>query len=256
MPPMLGPPLQPYDSVSWFTGVADNGYWSVVLVGSAKDRTLRRLRDVDTWERVTRSYPLIAHWIDAEPVTGVDVIAKIEDRVRHFDGADGPVATGIVAIGDASACTNPSVGRGASIGLLQATCLRDTLRSADRRDPGGLIRAWNDETGSAVTPYVRDTLDFDRHRLAEIDAEIEGTPYETDDPVWNLGQRLRASAASDPELLRAGVNVMSLLERGADVLAREDIQDRLRTAESAPDRPGPTRQELVELIDAGSTVPA
>ena len=129
MPPMFGPPLQAYDSVSWFTGVADNGNWSVVLLGSAKDRALRGLRDVATWERVARSYPLIAHWIDAEPVTGIDVIAKIEDRVRHLDGAGGPVATGIVAIGDAAACTNPSVGRGASIGLLQATCLRDVVRS-------------------------------------------------------------------------------------------------------------------------------
>jgi hypothetical protein len=254
MPPMLGPPLQPYDSVSWFTGVADNGYWSVVLIGSAKDRALRRLRDVDTWERVTRSYPLIAHWIDAEPVTGVDVIAKIEDRVRHLDGDGGPVATGIVAIGDASACTNPSVGRGASIGLLQATCLRDALRTAHPGDPGGFIRAWNARTGSVVTPYVRDTLDFDRHRLAEIDAEIEGIPYETDDPVWNLGQRLRASAASDPELLRAAVSVMSLLERGADVLAQEDIRSRLRTVGSTRGLPGPTRKELLALIGARSTV--
>ena len=135
MPPMFGPPLQAYDSVSWFTGVADNGNWSVVLLGSARDRALRGLRDVGTWERVARSYPLIAHWIDAEPVTDVDVIAKIEDRVRHLDGDGGPVATGIVAIGDASACTNPSVGRGASIGLLQATCLRDVLRTADPEDP-------------------------------------------------------------------------------------------------------------------------
>ena len=41
MPPMLGPPLQAYDSLSMFTGVADNGYWSVVLLGSANDRALR-----------------------------------------------------------------------------------------------------------------------------------------------------------------------------------------------------------------------
>jgi 2-polyprenyl-6-methoxyphenol hydroxylase-like FAD-dependent oxidoreductase len=255
MPPMFGPPLQPYESVSWFTGVADHGYWSVVLLGSARDRALRRLRDEETWERVARSYPLIAHWIDAEAVTGVDVIAKIEDRVRHLVGAEGPVATGIVAIGDASACTNPSVGRGASIGLLQATCLRDVLHIVDPRDPGGLIRRWNDHTESVVTPFVRDTLDFDRHRLAEIDAQIAGAPYETDDPAWNLGQKLRSGAARDPDLLRAAMNVMSLLVRGGDVLGQDGILDKVLGVGAPAPPPGPNRAELLELIDrATSTV--
>jgi 2-polyprenyl-6-methoxyphenol hydroxylase-like FAD-dependent oxidoreductase len=254
MPPMFGPPLQPYESVSWFTGVADNGHWSVVLVGSAKDRALRGAREVEVWDRVVRSFPLIAHWIDAEPTTGVDVIAKIEDRVRHLDGPDGPVATGLVAIGDASACTNPSVGRGASIGLLQATCLRDTLRDADARDPVDTIRRWNDRTGSVVTPYVRDTLDFDRHRLAEIDAQIVGEPYETNDPGWKLGQRLRAGAASDPELLRAATTVMGLLARGIDVLRDDATLAKLPAVDSAGALPGPNRKELVELLGARSTV--
>lgn len=255
MPPMFGPPLQPYDSVSWFTGVADNGNWLVVLLGSAKDRSLRRLRDVGTWERVARSYPLIAHWIEAEPVTGVDVIAKIEDRVRHLVDARGPVATGIVAIGDASACTNPSVGRGASIGLLQATCLRDVLRAAGRREPVELIRLWNDTAGSIVTPFVRDTLDFDRHRLAEIDAQIMGVPYETDDRGWDLGRRLRAGAAADPELLRAAMAVMSLLVRGVDVLSQDGILDKVLGLGAPQPPPGPNRAELLHLIDgARSTV--
>ena len=255
MPAMFGPPLQPYESVSWFTGVADHGYWSVVLLGSAKDRALRRLRDEETWERVARSYPLIAHWTDAEAVTGVDVIAKIEDRVRHLVRAEGPVATGIVALGDASACTNPSVGRGASIGLLQATCLRDVLHSVDPRDHSGFIRRWNDHTESVVTPIVRDTLDFDRNRLAEIDAEIAGAPYETDDPAWNLGQKLRAGAARDPELLRAAMSVMSLLVRGVDVLSQDGILDKVLGVGAPDPPPGPNRAELLDLVDrATSTV--
>jgi 2-polyprenyl-6-methoxyphenol hydroxylase-like FAD-dependent oxidoreductase len=248
MPPMMGPPLQAYESVSWFTGVADNGHWAVVLVGSAKDRALRAVRDVEVWERVVRSYPLIAHWVNAEATTGVDVIAKIEDRVRHLDGERGPVATGVLAIGDASACTNPSVGRGASIGLLQATCLRDTLRSADPSDPVDVTYAWHERTRSVVSPYVRETLDFDRHRLAEIDAQIEGVPYETADPVWCLGQRLRAGAASDPELLRAAMTVMGLLGRGIDVLRDEAILTKVQSVESSGRLPGPSRAELLEII--------
>jgi 2-polyprenyl-6-methoxyphenol hydroxylase-like FAD-dependent oxidoreductase len=41
-----------------------------------------------------------------------------------------PVITGLAALGDAWACTNPSLGRGASIGLLHACALRDLLLAA------------------------------------------------------------------------------------------------------------------------------
>jgi 2-polyprenyl-6-methoxyphenol hydroxylase-like FAD-dependent oxidoreductase len=254
MPPMLGPPLQAYDSLSTFTGVADNGYWSVVLLGSAKDRALRQARDVDVWERVVRRYPLVAHWIDAEPVTGVDVIVKIEDRRRDLHGDGRPLATGVVAIGDSWACTNPSVGRGASIGLYHATCLRDTLREANGDRPRDLVERFNAVTNAAVEPYVDETMSFDAHRLAEIDAQIAGIQYETDDPAWHLGQALRAGAARDLELLRAAMRIMGLLATGAEVFADRRIGEKVLALGPPEPLPGPSRKELLELIDARSTV--
>jgi hypothetical protein len=248
MPAIFGPPLQAYDSVTMLTLVADNGHWSVVVTSSAKDQVLRRARDVDVWERVVRSYPLIAHWIDAEPVTGIDIMAGIPDRVRHFDVDGEPVATGVVAVGDASACTNPSVGRGASIALLHAVCLRDALRKADLDDPVDFARQWNEVTAESVEPLVGDTLHYDRHRLAQIDAQIAGVPYETEDPAWNLGQALRGAGASDPELLRAGISVASLLTRGVDVFARPGALDKLLALGPPEPPPGPSRKELVGIV--------
>ena len=62
-------------------------------------------------------------------------MAKIEDRVRSLVVDGRPVATGVLTVGDAWACTNPSVGRGVSIGMLHAVALRDTLHDrADRAD--------------------------------------------------------------------------------------------------------------------------
>ena len=248
MPPMFGPPLQPYDSLTILTLPADNGHWSVTLTASAKDAVMRRTRQVEVWERVVRSYPLIAHWIDAEPITEIDVMAKIEDRVRRFvvDGA--PVATGVVAIGDAWACTNPSVGRGASLALLHAVALRDALRKAGTDDAAELLRQFDEITAAVVEPLVGDTMRFDRHRLAQIDAQIAGRPYETDDPGWNLGQALAAAAPRHPDLLRAAMDVGGLLDRGVDVLARDGMIDTLLAAGPADPPPGPSRAELVELI--------
>ncbi len=79
-----------------------------------------------------RSYPLSAHWCDAEPTSDIDVIAKIEDRRRRLVVDGHPVATGVVGVADAVACTDPSLGRGASIGLLHVCCLRDVLREVRR----------------------------------------------------------------------------------------------------------------------------
>lgn len=248
MPFAFGPPLQPYDSVSLLTLPADNGTWSVALITSGSDPAMRAARHVDTWERVIKSYPLIAHWLEGDPITGVDVIAKIEDRRRTFwtDGA--PVATGLAAIADAWACTNPSVGRGASIGLLHAVALRDVLRDAPLGPGREFAEAWQARTAAVVEPLVDDTLEFDRHRLAEIDAQIAGRPYETDDPGWLLGEALRRAAIKDPELLRAYAAIGSLLERGVDVMARPGIAERAIELASDEPPPGPTRAELVSLV--------
>ena len=92
---------------------------------------MRALRRVDVFDRVVRSYPLAAHWVDGEPLTDVDVFARIEDRHRQYWVDDQPVVTGLVAVGDAWACTNPSLGRGATIGLRQHVAHRN-----DMAEPG------------------------------------------------------------------------------------------------------------------------
>jgi 2-polyprenyl-6-methoxyphenol hydroxylase-like FAD-dependent oxidoreductase len=251
LPVAIGPPLQHYESVSYLMLPADNGTWGVGLVTSAADATLRAARHVDVWERVTKSYPLVAHWLDGEPISdGVAVMAKIEDRHRRFWSDGSPSATGVVALGDSWACTNPSVGRGASIGLLHAVCLRDVLREVPVSEPLELARRWDEVTAAVVEPLYRDTLAFDRHRLAEIDAQIAGRPYETDDIAWQFGKALGTAAPRDPDLVRAALAIGGLIERGVDVFAKPGIAE--RTLELATDEPapGPDRSELLSIVGA------
>jgi 2-polyprenyl-6-methoxyphenol hydroxylase-like FAD-dependent oxidoreductase len=254
MPFAFGPPLQHYESVSFVTAVADNGHWSVTLTAAAGDVAMRAARRVEVWERIVRSYPLIAHWIDAEPITGVDTMAGIEDRIRRFAVEGRPVATGVAAVGDAWACTNPSVGRGASLALLHAVCLRDVVRTVGTDDRQLLAHEWEQITTREVEPLVDDTLRFDRHRLAEIEAQIAGRRYGTDDPGWALGQALGAAAGRDPDLLRAMIDLASLYRRTDDLLADAVVGDRLQAVSPGDPPPGPTRAQLVEII-AGRAPP-
>ena len=198
MPAGVDSVLTHNDSVSLLTLPADNGTWGVGITTSSRDRALRALRHVPCWEAAMRCYPATAGWIDAEPITGVSVMAGIEDRQRQLVVDSVPVVTGLVAVGDAWACTNPSLGRGASIGALHACVLRDVVAKEGTADPDALVLRFAAETAATVAPYVDSTLWFDRHRLAEIEADVAGVPYQPDGPGLGDDARVWRRRAGGP----------------------------------------------------------
>jgi 2-polyprenyl-6-methoxyphenol hydroxylase-like FAD-dependent oxidoreductase len=243
--------LQRHESMTILTLPADNGTWSVALVTSGRDRALRGLRDPARWDATLALYPLAAHWCEGEPITGVEVIAGIEDRHRDLVVDGDPVATGVVAVGDAWACTNPSLGRGATIGLLHAIGLRDVLRETD---PGGhdkLVHRFHERTTTTVERLYRATLWFDRHRLAELDADAAGTPYQSDDPGWAFSLAAFAAGRTDPDIARAYQSLTALLATPEDLFAEPGLAEKIiRLGGQAPNYPlpGPRRPELLAAI--------
>ena len=164
LPPMMGPPQMSWGTITSLTLPADNATWSVTVVAGSKDPAMRSLREADRWDAVVRSLPLVAHWLDGTPIDdGVQVMARLEDRYRGFVVDGKPPATGVVAVADAWACSNPANGRGASIstdrhrlGEIEAGIRGETYDSPDgaylleraleaamRRDPE-LVRAYLD----------------------------------------------------------------------------------------------------------------
>jgi 2-polyprenyl-6-methoxyphenol hydroxylase-like FAD-dependent oxidoreductase len=246
--------LQHYDSVSVLTLPGDNGTWSVVFTTASRDRHLHALREPDRWDAALARYPLAAHWRDGEPITGVDVMAGLEDRYRRLVVDGVPVATGVVAVGDAWACTNPSLGRGATIGLLHASTLRDVLRDVGADDISGdpekLVRRFDEVTTAVVEPLYRTTLWFDRNRLAELAADA-GTARQADDPRWAAGKALFAASLADQDLTREYLSVALLLSPADEVFARPGVAERvMRLGAHAPryPLPGPSRPELLAAI--------
>jgi flavin-dependent dehydrogenase len=246
--------VQPYDSVTVLTLPADNDTWSVVLTTSARDKELRVLRTPGAWSAALAQYPLAAHWADGEPISGVDVMSGIEDRHRRFVVDGVPVATGVVAVGDAWACTNPSLGRGASFAIIHARVLREVLREVDTEDHDKLVRSFDEATIRTVEPLYRATFGYDRHRLAEIDADVAGRPYRPDDRRWLAGKALFAAALRDPAIARAHTTIGSFLATPDEVFATPGLRDRvLALGMSAPQYPlpGPSRAELLGALSTG-----
>jgi len=197
------------------------------------------------------AYPLAAHWGEGEPISGIDVMAGIEDRYRRLvvDGA--PVATGVVPVGDACAATNPSLGRGASMALSHGFLLRDLLRETDPQEHDKLARRFDEATAKVIEPLYQMTLWTDRHRLAEIDADVAGRPYEPADPRWSAGKALFAASLTDPELARAYSAIGALIALPSDVFANPDVPKRIAALGGAAPQyplPGPRRAELLERI--------
>ena len=253
IPFAFGPALQAYESLSTLTLPADNGVWSIGLITSSKDPVLRALRDTDTWMRVVGSFPLVAHWLDGEPLEDEVVsMSKLEDRQRWYVVDGRPVVSGMLPVGDAWACTNPSVGRGISIGSMHAVALRDLLRKETLDDPIAVALAWDVATSATVEPYVRGTHHFDRNRLAQIDAEIDGVPYAPDDPMWHFTECLGASAGTDGQLLRAMMRIATALSTTYEVMEEPGIVEKAIAAGEpllGTPAPGPTRAQLVASLD-------
>lgn len=251
MPVLFGALKQDLGTIGILTLPADNGTWSVTLTASSKDAELRALRHPETWERVNRLLPLTAHWIDAEPLDdSVTVMAKIEDRIRDFAPGGDPVATGVVAVADSWSCTNPSLGRGATIGLMHTTVLRDQLRQPEA-DPWTLATGWYQQSRSIVEPWYRATKAYDSHRLQEIQTLMEGHPYETDDEFWLLNRGLEEAALRDGDNIRAVLDMGMALRRPDEVLRDGSLRERI-LGQDRPDatEPGraPDREQLLAAL--------
>lgn len=243
--------LTHHDSLSVLTLPSDSGTWSITLVTASTDRSLLPLKDPATWERVVKLYPHVAPWAAGEPLEDVRVMTAIEDRIRYLVVDGVPAITGVVAVADAWACTNPSIGRGISIGLEHALCLRDVLREGGPDRPGDFAQAFAAATAAEVEPHYRSTLNFDRHRLNEIHGDASGVPYETDDPGWAIGRAMEAAGAADEEALRAFLSIASLLATPEEVITAPGLLDTVITLGAEAPRyplPGPDRTELLAAV--------
>ncbi|MGY1593959.1 FAD-dependent oxidoreductase [Geodermatophilus sp. SYSU D00708] len=246
-PPRLrGRALAPLGSFSVLTLIADNDTWSVTVFGPSADTALKAVRHPDAFARVVGACPLQAHWLDGRPITDVLAMAGVLDCAHRYVVDGEPVVTGFVPVGDAWACTNPSAGRGISIGAVHAQVLRRAV-AAHLDAPGRLAREFAEATERDVAPFYRDQLTADRARLAEMEAIRSGT----EPPAPNPAQaRFLAAAMRDADVFRALVETVTCLARPAEVLARPGMRERIEAAADGapPPTSGPDRRQLLDLL--------
>jgi 2-polyprenyl-6-methoxyphenol hydroxylase-like FAD-dependent oxidoreductase len=245
-PATIGPVLTPFGTISLLTLPGDNNTWSVTVWGASADAALRKLRDPERFTAVVRACPLQAHWLDGEPINGMEVMAGILDRYRRYVVDDRPIASGVVAVGDAWACTNPSAGRGLSVGLLHAQRLRDVVREG-LDDPGAVVRRFDAVTEADVTPFYRNQIAADRSRVAEMDALRSGIEPPPPDPQMAA---IGAAVLRDPDVFRGVIETVTCLGLPQEVFSRPGFMTKVSAlaTETPFTAPGPDRAQLLDLL--------
>ncbi|MFD0614161.1 FAD-dependent oxidoreductase [Bradyrhizobium sp. GCM10027634] len=247
-PRRMGRALTPMGLFSILTLDGDNDTWSVTLYTSSKNKAMRALRDTTTFHRVVSACPRHAHWLDGEPITPVLLMAGVVDRYRRFVVDGKPVITGFAAVGDAWACTNPSAGRGLSVGLLHAQVLRNIARR-HINDPEAFSRKYDADTESQVGPFYRNQIAADRVRIAEMNALEAGMPMPAPNPVM---AKLLLAATEDADVLRGMVEIALCVALPQEVMARPPVAAKLASMDGYQLPPDPNiidRDRMAALLD-------
>ncbi|MCX4993648.1 NAD(P)/FAD-dependent oxidoreductase [Streptomyces sp. NBC_00568] len=243
--------LTHHNSLSLLTTPADEGTWSVSLVTSSRDQALRALADSDLWTRTVALLPGMHEWLDGEPTTDVQEMVSSGSVRRSIISRGKPIASGLVLIGDAWATTNDQFGVGLTMGAAQAVLLRNAVWKVGATDVGELAAAYEADSQELIAPVWNRSIAWERHRLAEIDAQMTGHAYVTHDTQWSLWSEVASSQLQDPEVFRAQAAIDSLLTSPAEGFLSLEAAQRLRSLKR--DQPyraeqGPSRSALLSAL--------
>ena len=223
-PSWSGPPTVLLGECGIVRVPVDGGHFSITVYVAGGNRKFRVLRDTDRFVHVCRRLDFTRAWVDPEVVCPVGTVLPMPRAVdqRTSYVVDGrPCATGLVAVGDALACTNPALGRGTTFAFMHAELLREAL--AHDSDPDTLPLCYDRAVADAFDPWFRATRASDDASLAALRAAAAGTVAEPD-PVTLF----RYAAAHDADLWRAAAAIVGVVDLPETVLARPEVAERLR----------------------------
>jgi 2-polyprenyl-6-methoxyphenol hydroxylase-like FAD-dependent oxidoreductase len=241
----------------------DNRTFSITFGVPTNDRELMAMRDEDAWEAVIRTLKPLEPWTTeglADPITGVESMARLRNRIRRFVVDGEPVATGLAVIGDAAVATNPWYGKGCSQAGIAADALSNAL-ATHGRDRVAVAHAIDAAVRADLEPHYALAVrqDSDRMKLhgAILDAtEPDAMASATRDFIFN---GLIPATRSDADVFRAFFRAFNMLDAPDALMANPKVvaasMAALAKKDQRPPLPklGPDRPELLAVM-AGAMV--
>ena len=245
--PFMGADLG-YIKFAVFRG--DNDTFSITIAQATDDTELRDLRDPARFDAAVMVVELMKIWADpavSEPISDLHYMGGLFNRVRWFVRAGNPVVTGLVAVGDASVCTNPLYGRGCSLGLVHGTLLADAIRSGEP-----IELALDEATKRELVPWYEASVAQDRvnaqvargEKLSDADEYMRSV---VQDGLFHL-------VRTDADVSRVWTRGFNLLSAPYDMLTDQSVMPRVLEAwehreEREPEPlPGPDRETFLRQV--------
>jgi 2-polyprenyl-6-methoxyphenol hydroxylase-like FAD-dependent oxidoreductase len=252
LPEYLEDVLSPVGSISILSLPGDDGYWSVTIYHSSKDKDMRRVRDPAVFERVIRSLPRHAHWVDGTAMSDVISMVSTANTTREFMVDGRPCATGLVPVGDAWGFTNPSIGRGVSLGVMHAVAFVDAAIAVVDQ-PVELARKWDEATRAVAAPWHSSTVSYDELRGPEVEALRQGLPdpFDANDPSIAMPRAFNSAVHYDRQVYAWGQEIGGCMALPSEIFARPGAFERvIEVALAHPnyEAPAPSRAELEALL--------
>jgi 2-polyprenyl-6-methoxyphenol hydroxylase-like FAD-dependent oxidoreductase len=252
---------------------ADNATFSITFGVPSDDRELRALGRVAAFEAAAATFPALRSWVGterSEPIRPVDVMAGMRNRRRRLVVGGGPVAIGVVAVGDAAVTTNPLYGWGCSLAMAHAFALADVL--GEHGDDGEAVAmAFDEATRALLDPCYQAAVAQDRAaRAAAAAARAEaagngaaGGPRaptgNASDERATVRRAVALAAGHDPVVFRAFVRAYNLLDPPTAMVEDPEVVARaLAVWDSAGGEPpaaaaGPSRAQLLRTLSSAAT---
>ncbi len=241
----------------------DNRTFSITFGVPTGDRELMALRDEQAWEAAIRTLTPLQPWTAdglADPITGVESMARLRNRIRRFVVDGEPVATGLVVIGDAAMATNPWYGKGCSLAGMGAEALSAAL-AAHGRDRVAVARAMDHAMRSEMEPHYTLAVRQDADRIKLHSAMHE---HSEPDPVASATRDfvlngLLPATRTDPDVFRAFFRSFNMLDAPDALLTDPKVLSASMAAHAAKDqRPpapklGPDREQFLAVMAGAAT---
>jgi hypothetical protein len=198
-----------------------------------------------------RILSVLAAWTDpgrSRPLTRVLPGGRLYNSYQGQLNDAGRVALdGLIYAGDSVCTTNPTLGRGVTTSLLQARQLISLL-GEHGRDLTSCSLAFDRWCGAQIRPWFTDHVHWD----ADVIRRWSGQDVDLTRPLPS--DLIMAAAQADPEIAKAvgPYATMQALPGSLDPLQAR-AQALYATGWRPPMPPGPTRDELADLVTAASS---
>ena len=207
---------------------ADNDTFSITVTLSVNDPCRAALRRADRFEAFVNAVPHSARWVQmGEPISEISMMSRIENRRRRLTDSNGPIVGGVVVIGDAALHTNPTLGRGVSMGLCHAQHLAEVADGA-ADDPFEFANSFAMWTDDSLGVWFDTQVAADATTIERLAAGIRGERLAPpDQPAARFAAAAFLCAQRDEVVGRAVARLAHLFASPAEAFGEADVASRV-----------------------------